>query len=59
MRNVSNGKFLIAGGWWGTHAIVGETGLPATFESVDSDQYRALHPLAILAGAGHIHRQIA
>ncbi len=44
MRNVSNGKFFTAGGWWGTHAIVGETGLPVTFESVDSDQYRALTP---------------
>ena len=44
MRNVSNGKFLTAGGWWGTHAIVGETGLPVTFESVGSDQYRALTP---------------
>ena len=47
MRNVSNGKFFTAGGWWGTHAIVGETGLPVTFESVDSDQYRALTPVAI------------
>lgn len=48
MRNVSNGKFLTAGGWWGTHAIVGETGLPVTFESVGSDHTAHLPPVAIL-----------
>lgn len=31
MRNVSNGIFFTAGDWWGTHAIVGETGLPDRF----------------------------
>ena len=44
MRNVSNGKFLTAGGYWGTHAIVGETGLPVTFESVGTNEFRALTP---------------
>lgn len=45
MRNVANGKFLTAGGWWGTHAIVGESGIPVTFEVAGgADQFRAVNP---------------
>ena len=45
MRNVANGKFLTAGGWWGAHAIVGESGLPVTFEAAGgADQFRAVNP---------------
>ena len=45
MRNVANGKFLTAGGWWGSHAIVGESGLPVTFEAAGgSNEFRAVNP---------------
>lgn len=45
MRNVANGKFLTAGGWWGTHAIVGESGLPVTFEAAGgANEFRAVNP---------------
>ena len=45
MRNVANGKFLTAGGWWGTHAIVGESGLPVTFEAAGgANEFRAMTP---------------
>lgn len=45
MRNVANGKFLTAGGWWGTHAIIGESGLPVTFEAAGgANEFRAVNP---------------
>ncbi len=51
MRNVANGKFLTAGGWWGTHAIVGESGIPVTFEAADgADRFRAVNPSGYFQG---------
>ena len=48
MRNVANGKFLTAGGWWGTHAIVGESGLPVTFEAAGgANEFRAMTPTGL------------
>jgi len=50
MRNVATGKYLTAGGWWGTHAVVGDYGLPVTFEDAGSGSYRARTPLGYFQG---------
>lgn len=56
MRNVATGKYLTAGGWWGTHAVVGDYGLPVTFEDAGSGSYRARTPLGYFQGKD-IYRQ--
>lgn len=40
MRNVANGKYLTVGGWWGTHAMDGESAIPLLFENAGGNDYR-------------------
>ena len=42
LRNVADGSFLKAGGAWGTHAIIGETGNRITMLKGDADDSYAL-----------------
>lgn len=39
VRNVATGKFLKAGGWWGSHAVVGDYGLPMSFTQLPNGKY--------------------
>lgn len=49
LRNVSTGKFLKAGGQWGTHAVVGDYGQPLTFTDLGNGKYEISTPMGYIS----------
>lgn len=46
IRNVETGKFLKSGGWWGTHAMQGEYGLPIAVKQLPNGKYTLSTPIS-------------
>lgn len=45
LRNVATGKFLKSGGWWGTHAMQGDYGLPITLKEQADGKFLISTPI--------------
>lgn len=55
LRNAATGTYLAPGGWWGTHAMVAETGNRITIENAGNNQVRLKSTLGYIYNGNDIY----